>query len=43
MQFMDDAIMDALMAGIVTPEEAYLKGTDKNRFKPFLPEGASAH
>lgn len=40
MQFMDDAIMDALKEGIVTAEEAYLKGTDKNRFKPFLPEGA---
>ena len=43
MQFMDDAIMDALKEGIVTPEEAYLKGTDKNRFKPFLPEGAATH
>lgn len=43
MQFMDDAIMDALMAGIVSPEEAYLKGTDKGRFKPFLPPGTAAH
>jgi len=43
MQFMDDAIMDALMAGIVAPEEAYLKGTDKSRFKPFLPPGVAAH
>lgn len=43
MQFMDDAIMDALMAGIVAPEEAYLKGTDKSRFKPFLPPGTAAH
>jgi twitching motility protein PilT len=43
MQFMDDAIMDALKEGIVTAEEAYLKGTDKSRFKQFLPEGAAVH
>jgi twitching motility protein PilT len=43
MQFMDDAILDALKAGIVSAEEAYVKGTDKNRFKPFLPEGAQVH
>ncbi len=43
MQFMDDAILDALKAGIVTAEEAYVKGTDKNRFKPFLSGEAPRH
>jgi twitching motility protein PilT len=43
MQFMDDAIFDALKSGIVSPEEAYMKGTDKTRFKPFLPAGAQVH
>ena len=37
MQFMDDAIWDKLRSGIVTPEEAYMKSIDKNRFKNFLP------
>ena len=43
MQFMDDAIMDALQQGIVSGEEAFLKATDKNRFKQFMPTGAPAH
>jgi twitching motility protein PilT len=43
MQFMDDAIFDALQSGIVSAEEAYMKGTDKNRFKPFLPADAKTH
>ncbi len=43
MQFMDDAILDALKAGIVSAEEAYVKATDKNKFKAFLPAGAAAH
>ena len=38
MQFMDDAIWEKLCAGSVTPEEAYMKAIDKNRFKSFLPE-----
>ena len=33
MQFMDEAIWDKLRAGIVTPEEAYMKAIDKTRFK----------
>lgn len=37
MQFMDDAIWDKLRAGIVSPEEAYMKAIDKTRFKNFLP------
>ncbi|MBU6302541.1 MAG: type IV pilus twitching motility protein PilT [Verrucomicrobia bacterium] len=37
MQFMDDAIMSKLMAGHVSPVEAYMKATDKSRFVKFLP------
>jgi twitching motility protein PilT len=43
MQFMDDAIFEALKSGIVGPEESYMKATDKNRFKPFLPADAKVH
>ncbi len=39
MQFMDDAIMDVLKQGIVSPTEAYMKAIDKQRFEPYL-EGA---
>ncbi len=38
MQFMDDAIWNVMLKGIVSPQEAYMKAIDKNRFKPFLPE-----
>lgn len=38
MQFMDDAIWNQLVAGAVSPHEAYMKAIDKHRFKPFLPE-----
>ena len=34
---MDDAIMEQLMSGAVNAHEAYMKGIDKQRFKPFLP------
>jgi twitching motility protein PilT len=37
MQFMDDAIWEQLVAGTVSPLEAYMKAIDKHRFKPFLP------
>ena len=37
MQFMDDAIWSQLVAGHTSPHEAYMKGIDKHRFKPFLP------
>lgn len=37
MQFMDDSIWDKLIAGMVSPQEAYMKSIDKNRFKNFLP------
>ena len=40
MQFMDDAIYEKLQAGMIAPEEAYMKAIDKNRFAPFLPESA---
>lgn len=42
MQFMDDAIWKLLQQGIVGPHEAFMKAIDKNRFKPFLPEGEKA-
>jgi twitching motility protein PilT len=38
MQFMDDAIWEQLVGGVVSPNEAYMKAIDKNRFRPFLPE-----
>jgi twitching motility protein PilT len=37
MQFMDDSIWDCLVQGIISPEEAYMKATDKQRFENFLP------
>ena len=37
MQFMDESIWEKLRAGMVTPEEAYMKAIDKTRFKRFLP------
>ena len=43
MQFMDDAIWDALQQGIVTPMEAYMKATDKTRFKSKLSAEEQAH
>ena len=36
MQFMDDAINALLVAGTVTPQEAYMKAIDKSRFAPML-------
>lgn len=38
MQFMDDAIWDVLVQGKISPEEAYMKAMDKNRFENFLPQ-----
>lgn len=38
MQFMDDAIWAELVAGHVSPHEAYMKAIDKQRFRPFLPD-----
>jgi len=42
MQFMDDAIWDVMLKGMVSPHEAYMKAIDKNRFKVFLPEEEAA-
>ncbi len=36
MQSLDDAIMDLLKRGIISPEEAFNKCIDKQRFLPFL-------
>jgi twitching motility protein PilT len=38
MQFMDEAIYQKLAANMVSPREAYMKATDKGRFKQFLPK-----
>src|SRR6185369_7822052 len=37
MQFMDDAIWNVMQQGMVSPQEAYMKAIDKNRFRAFLP------
>ncbi|MDA0768125.1 MAG: PilT/PilU family type 4a pilus ATPase [Verrucomicrobia bacterium] len=42
MQFMDESIWEKLRAGMVTPEEAYMKAIDKTRFKKFLPASAAS-
>jgi twitching motility protein PilT len=42
MQFMDESIWEKLRAGMVTPQEAYMKAIDKTRFKKFLPEEHAA-
>jgi twitching motility protein PilT len=39
MQFMDDAIWALLQNGVVSPQEAFMKAIDKNRFKDSLPVG----
>jgi len=36
MQTLDDAIMNVLQKGWISPEEAYDKGIDKNKFRPLL-------
>ena len=38
MQFMDDAIWDVMLKGMVSPHEAYMKAIDKKRFRQYLPE-----
>ncbi len=40
MQFMDDAIWKVMQQGLVSPQEAYMKAIDKNRFRVFLPPEA---
>ena len=41
MQFMDESIWNKLQAGMISPEEAYMKAIDKTRFKKFLPDASS--
>ena len=36
MQTLDDAILDLLNKGIISPEDAYDKANDKNKFRPML-------
>jgi twitching motility protein PilT len=38
MQTLDDGIAFHLQAGRISPEEAYMKSVDKERFKPYLTE-----
>jgi twitching motility protein PilT len=42
MQFMDESIWSKLREGIISPQEAYMKAIDKNRFKKFLPPELAA-
>jgi twitching motility protein PilT len=36
MQLLDDAIMELLNKGWISPDEAYIKANDKGKFRPFL-------
>ena len=36
MQLLDDAIMDLMNKGWISPDDAYLKANDKTKFRPFL-------
>ncbi len=36
MILLDDAIMDLLNKGMISPDEAYMKANDKGRFRPLL-------
>ena len=36
MQTLDDAIMDLLNRKMITPEDAYDRCIDKNKFRPML-------
>ena len=33
---LDDAIMDLMNKGWISPDDAYLKANDKTKFRPFL-------
>ncbi len=41
MQFMDESIWSKLREGMISPEEAYMKSIDKNRFKKYLPASSA--
>ena len=36
MQLLDDAIMELMNKGWISPDDAYLKANDKTKFRPFL-------
>jgi twitching motility protein PilT len=36
MQLLDDAIMELLNRGWISPDDAYIKSNDKTKFRPFL-------
>jgi twitching motility protein PilT len=36
MQLLDDAIMELLNRGWISPDDAYMKSNDKTKFRPFL-------
>jgi twitching motility protein PilT len=36
MQLLDDAIMELLEKGWISPDDAYNKANDKSRFRPFI-------
>jgi len=36
MQLLDDAVMELLNKGWISPDEAYVKSNDKSKFRPFL-------
>ena len=36
MQLLDDAIMDLMNKGLISPDDAYSKANDKTKFRPFL-------
>ena len=42
MQLMDDSIMARLKAGLVSPNEAYMKAADKTKFEALLARGGGA-
>ena len=42
MQLLDQHILEYLMAGVITPEEAYMKANNKQAFKQYLQEAPPA-
>jgi len=42
MQLLDQHILEYLMSGVITPEEAYMKCNNKSSFKQYLDAPPSA-
>ena len=42
MQLLDQHVLEYLMSGMITPEEAYMKSSNKQAFKQYLKEASSA-